>query len=158
MTSFMAASSDPVAIEARLHAGAVAFERAVLADGVRALEDPVLPGRQAAEDLGLHGLGAGEAQIGLHGRQGVGREARALFEHDADLVVPIHVVEREGHEPAGLGLLAFEWGPDPAARRREALWLAQEPGLEPAEAVAHRIGAEIEGAERERRGWPVVAL
>src|SRR4051812_27612599 len=46
-------------------AGAVAPERALLADRVGALEDPVLPGGEAGEDLRFHRLGPGEAQIGF---------------------------------------------------------------------------------------------
>src|SRR5690242_20866291 len=49
-------------------------ERAVLAGGVGAGEDPVLPGRQPAEDLGLEGLGADEPERLLHAGQGVGRQ------------------------------------------------------------------------------------
>ena len=55
---------------------AVGRERALLADGVGTLEDPVLPGGEAAEDLRLHRFGAGEAQVGLHAGERVGREAR----------------------------------------------------------------------------------
>ena len=40
----------------------------------RALEDPVLPGGQPAEDLRLHRLGAGEAQVRLHAGERVGRQ------------------------------------------------------------------------------------
>src|SRR5438093_9224975 len=43
----------------------VDFQRALLADGVRPLEDPVLPGRQPSEDLRLHRLGPGEPQVCL---------------------------------------------------------------------------------------------
>src|SRR6187431_2785221 len=55
--------SHPVLVERRRDAAAVQFQGALLADRVRALEDPVLPGGQPSEDLGLHRLGAGEAQI-----------------------------------------------------------------------------------------------
>src|SRR5262252_6411153 len=51
------AASHPPRIEHRLLAGAVALERALLADRVGALEDPVLPGGEAGEDFRLHGLG-----------------------------------------------------------------------------------------------------
>src|SRR6476469_8069991 len=44
------------------------------ANGVRSLEDPVLPRRETGEDLGLHGLGTGKAQAGLHACERVGRE------------------------------------------------------------------------------------
>src|SRR3979411_316242 len=65
-------------IELRLLAGAVALERAVLADRVGALEDPVRPRRQAREDFRFHGLGSHEAQIGFHPGETVGRETGAL--------------------------------------------------------------------------------
>src|SRR6202012_1284691 len=81
---------------------AVAGERAGLADRVRPLEDPVLPRAQAAEDLGFHGLGAGEAQVGLKPGQAIGREAGALLQKNADLVVPVDIVEREGNEAEAL--------------------------------------------------------
>src|ERR1700732_522334 len=54
--------SNPFPIELRLAARPEELERAVLADRVGPVEDPVLPGREAAEDLGLDRLGAGEAQ------------------------------------------------------------------------------------------------
>src|SRR6478672_5860896 len=41
-------------------------ERASLPDGVRALEDPVLPRREATEDLRFHRLRTGEAERGFH--------------------------------------------------------------------------------------------
>src|SRR4029077_13304314 len=41
-------------VDLRPRLRAVGRQRAFVADGVRPLEDPVLPGRQAAEDLGLH--------------------------------------------------------------------------------------------------------
>src|SRR5215203_1952896 len=71
------------------HAAAVELERALAADRVGALEDPVLPGAEAAENLGLHRLRPGEAQICFHAGQRVRRETRALLEHDPQLVVPV---------------------------------------------------------------------
>src|ERR1700738_2916495 len=56
----------PCHIELRPLAGAVAPERAVLADRVGALKDPVLPRRQPREDFRFHGFGTDEAQVGLH--------------------------------------------------------------------------------------------
>src|SRR5215204_7503652 len=41
----------------------VDFQRALVADGIRTLEDPVLPRGETPEDLRLHRLGAGEAQV-----------------------------------------------------------------------------------------------
>src|SRR5258708_22812961 len=95
----------PRHIELRLLAGAVTPERAVLADRVGALEDPVLPRRQAGEDLRFHGLGPGEAQIGFHAGEAVGRERGALLEEQPDLIIPVDVVERAGDAAKRLGLL-----------------------------------------------------
>ncbi len=81
-------------------AGAVAAQGALGPDGVGALEDPVLPRREPGEDLGLHRLRAREAQVGLHAGEGVGREAGALLEGEAHLVVPVDVVGREVTRPA----------------------------------------------------------
>ena len=63
--SFPKLSSDPLRIVFGAYAAAVALQRAVLADGVGPLEDPVLPRAQPAENLGFHGFRTGEAQIGL---------------------------------------------------------------------------------------------
>src|SRR6266849_7905103 len=82
-------ASDSSRIECRLLAGAVTLERALLADRVRALEDPVLPGGEAGEDLRLHGLRPAEAQIGFEPGQSVGRETCALLQEQADLVLPV---------------------------------------------------------------------
>src|SRR5271167_4870645 len=90
---------NPRHIELRLLAGAVAAQRAVFADRVGALKDPVLPRRQAREDFRFHGLGTDEAQIGFHAGEAVGREAGALLEEHPDLVIPVDIVERKGHEP-----------------------------------------------------------
>src|ERR1700755_720936 len=63
--------SHPRHIELRLLAGAVAAQRTVFADGVGALEDPVLPRRQAREDLRFHRFRPDEAQIGFHAGEAV---------------------------------------------------------------------------------------
>src|SRR6266481_5127490 len=95
-------------IELRLLAGAVTAQRAVLADRVGALEDPVLPRRQPREDFRFHGLGADEAQIRFHAGEAVGRERGALLEEHPDFVVPVYIVEREGDEAEFLGLIGIE--------------------------------------------------
>src|SRR5499433_3743614 len=95
---FASPLSHPARIEYRLLAGAVALERALLADGVGALENPVLPSGEAGEDFRFHSLRAAEAQIGFEPGQAVGGKARALLQKHADLVLPIDVVEREGHK------------------------------------------------------------
>src|ERR1700739_4953786 len=100
-------------IELRLLAGAVAPQRAVFADRVGALKDPVLPRRQAREDFRFHGLRTDEAQIGFHAGEAVGRETGALLEEHPDLVVPVDVVEREGNETELFGLLGIERLADP---------------------------------------------
>src|SRR5450755_951245 len=76
-------------IEPRLLAASITPQRAVLADRVGALKDPVLPRSQAREDFRFHGLGADEAQIRLHAGEAVRREARAFLEKHPDLVVPV---------------------------------------------------------------------
>src|SRR5580765_5285595 len=63
-------------------AGAVAPQRAVRAGRVRPGEDPVLPRGEAGEDLGFHGLRAGEAQVGLHPGQRVRAERGAFLQRD----------------------------------------------------------------------------
>src|SRR5690606_24033715 len=90
--------SDPFPVEARLAARAEEFEGALFADGVGAVENPVLPGGEPAEDARLHRLRPGEAQIGLHPGARVGREAAPLLEREADLVVPVELVGSEGDE------------------------------------------------------------
>src|SRR6185437_6790964 len=90
---------DPFGIEVGLHAAAVSLERTLSTGGVGPLKDPVLPGGKPAEDLGLHGLRAGEAQVCLHTRQPIGGKARAFLEENAHLVLPIDVVERTRTSP-----------------------------------------------------------
>src|SRR6516164_4518764 len=87
--------SYPFGVEFRLAAAAIARQCAGFADGIRPLEYPVLPGGKASKDLGFHGFRAAEAQIGFEPGQAIGREARALFEEEADFVPPIDIVERE---------------------------------------------------------------
>src|SRR5580704_4058704 len=91
-------NSHPRHIELRLLATSVAPERAVLADRVGALKNPVLPRRQAREYLRFHGFGPGKAQVGFHAGEAVGRERGAFLEEQPDLIVPVDVVEREGDE------------------------------------------------------------
>src|SRR5215475_10621770 len=95
-------------IEFRLLAAAVAAQRALLADRVGALEDPVLPRGQPRKDFRFHRLWPGEAQACFHAGEAVGREACALLEEHADLVVPVDIVERKGHESKLLGLFGIE--------------------------------------------------
>src|SRR5690242_1078481 len=95
-------------IELRLLAGAVAAQRALLADRVGTLEDPVLPGGEAGEDFRFHRLRPDEAEVRFHAGQAVGREGSALLEEHAYLVIPVDVVEREGDEAKLLGLVGVD--------------------------------------------------
>src|SRR5882672_4019606 len=99
---------NPRHIELRLLAGAIAAQGAIFADGVGALEDPVLPRGEAREDLRFHGLGSNEAQIGFHPGEAVGRKTGAFLEEHPHLVVPIDIVEREGDEAEFFRLLRIE--------------------------------------------------
>src|SRR3954468_10257790 len=109
-------ASHPPHVERRLLPGAVAAKGPFRSDGVRALEDPVLPRGEAGEDLRLHRLRPAEAEVRLHAGERVRREARALLEEDADLVFPIDVVEGEGDEPERLGLPRVERAADSGLR------------------------------------------
>src|SRR5271163_1342962 len=99
---------DPAPVEFAARAGAVALQRAAVADGVGTLEDPVLPGREAAEDSGFHRFRPGEAKVRLHAGHRVGREAGALLEEDAHFVFPIQVVEDEGDEAEAVGFVGSQ--------------------------------------------------
>src|SRR5438445_467764 len=60
-TAVMVCSLHSGSVVRRAGAGTEAAQGAFGADGVGTLEDPVLPGRETGEDLGLHRLGPGEA-------------------------------------------------------------------------------------------------
>src|SRR6516162_4548641 len=90
--------SYTLGIEGRLLAGAVALERTFIADGIRVLKDPVLPGGEPGKNLRFHGLRPAKAQIGLEAGESVRRKARTLFQKYADLVFPVDLVERGGDE------------------------------------------------------------
>src|SRR5262245_38500165 len=100
--------SHPSPVELRPLSPAVELESALLADGVRAIEDPVLPGAEAAEDPRLGRLPAPEAQAGFHARQRVRRQRGALLERDAHLVGPVYVVGSGRDQPEGEGLTPVE--------------------------------------------------
>src|SRR5215471_14525647 len=131
MLTFMACSSNSCHVEPRLLAAAVAPERAVLADRVGALEDPVLPGGEPREDFRFHGLGSDEAQVRFHAGETVGRERGALLEENADLVVPVDVVERKGDKPELFGLVGIERRADLFARAVNVRWIGLEARLQP---------------------------
>src|SRR6266702_5654143 len=121
-------------IELRLLAGAVAAQRAGFADGVGALEDPVLPRGEAREDLRFHGLRPDEAQIRFHAGEAVGRERSAFLKEHAHLVVPVDVVEREGDEAEFFGLLGVERRADGSLGALEIGWVGLEARLQPGQA------------------------
>src|SRR4051812_17127663 len=137
-------SLDSRHIEFRLLAAAVAAQRAFLTDRVRALEDPVLPRGEAREDFRFHRLGADEAQVRFHAGEAVGREAGALLQEYADLVVPVDVVEREGDETELFGLLGVQRGAHRGFRAFHIGWIGLEARLKPRQAMAHRIRAKIQ--------------
>src|SRR4051794_16244096 len=66
---------------------AIERQRAALAGRVGTDEDPVLPGREAPEDLRIGALRAGEAELRLHSGQGVGRERESLLHGHPELLV-----------------------------------------------------------------------
>src|SRR5262245_23921546 len=70
-------SSRALPIELRPPLLAVRLERALLADGIRALEDPVLPRGEPAEDLRLHRLRTGKTEVRFESGHRVRRERRA---------------------------------------------------------------------------------
>src|ERR1700732_758223 len=135
--------SNPRRIELRLLAGAVATQRALLADRVGALEDPVLPRGEAGEDFRFHGLGPDEAQIGFHAGETVGRERGALLEEHPDLVIPVDIVEREGDEAERLGFLGVERLADRGLRAGDVFGFGLKARLQPRQSMAQRIGTEI---------------
>src|SRR5690606_39712743 len=103
---------------------------ALVADGIRAVECPVRPGRGAPEDARLPRLVACETQVRLEPRQRIGRHRRTLLDRDAQLVGPVDVVERGGDEAELLGALGVEQLADRRARRLEGLALLVEAALE----------------------------
>src|SRR5713226_1944535 len=148
----------PRHIELRLLAGAVAAQRAGLADRVGTLKDPVLPRRQAGEDFRFHGLRSDEAQVGFHAGQAVGREAGALLEKHPDLVVPVDIVEREGDEAERFGLLRIECLTNALPRAQDIFSIGLKARLQPRQAVAHRVRPEIHRGQLDGRRRAVVAL
>src|ERR1700745_2632785 len=108
MLTFMAYSSNPRRIEARLLAGPIAPQGALFADRVGTLENPVLPGGQPRKNLRFHRFRTDEAKIRPHAGKAVRGEARALLEEHADLVIPVDIVERKGNESKLLGFFSIE--------------------------------------------------
>src|SRR5262249_54040895 len=148
----------PLFVERWGYAATVKFQRALLADSVWALEDPVLPRRQAAEDLGLHCLRPGEPQIRFHAGYRVGRKARALLEHHAHFVIPIEIFVGGGDETQLRGFLALDAKTDFALQSLDRLRFAQKTRLQARETITHPIKPEIRRPQRDRRSLAVVAL
>src|SRR4051812_38178758 len=138
------AGSNSARIEGRLLAGAVALERAFVADGIGTLEDPVLPGGQAREDFRFHGLGTAEAEIGFEPREAVSRKARALLQEHADLVLPVDIVECEGDEAEILRGPGVEHLADRGFRLVDVGGIREETAGEARQPVAHGKDAEID--------------
>src|SRR5262249_31410542 len=96
-------------IELRTLAGlAVEAQGPSLTGCIRPREDPVLPRRQPRENLGLASLRPGEPQAGLHAGERIRTHRDALFDRDPDLVIPVEVVGREGHETEAHRLLGIQ--------------------------------------------------
>src|SRR6266853_1974702 len=136
-------SLHPRHIELRPLTGAIALERAGLADRVGALKDPVLPRRQAGKDFRFHGLRSAEAQVGFHAGETVGRKTGALLEEHPDLVVPVDVVERKGDEAELLGFLGIKRLADSFLCALQIRWIGLKARLQPRQAMAHRIRPKV---------------
>src|SRR6218665_4047706 len=85
---------DAIGIENGFLSGALDLERTFFPHRIGAVENPVLPGREPAEDAGVHVFLAGKAQVGFQPGQRVGGHGGALFDGDTQLVVPVDVVRR----------------------------------------------------------------
>src|SRR5215470_18396359 len=112
--------SDSLPVEFGPPPGPVRAQRPVRARGVRAVENPVLPGRQAAEDLGLDRLGPGEPVVRLQPGQRVGTERRTLLDGDPHLLVPVDVVRGERDQAELLGLRRLQRLAGPLLRRSQS--------------------------------------
>src|SRR3712207_6993094 len=84
--------SDPLPVVVSPLPGPVPAQRSFGASGVGSLDDPVLPGGEPAEHLGLRRLLAGDAEVGLHAGERVGGEAGPLLQQQPDLVLSVDVV------------------------------------------------------------------
>src|SRR5690349_16789619 len=146
----------PVPVELRLRAASVYLERAMLADRVGSAEDPVLPRAQPAVYARFHALLAGKAEIRFHAGERIGREARALLERDAHLVVPIELVRREGDQAQGRGRRSIEILPDAGSRRFDGLCLAAVMRRDAGLLIQHGVMAEIHVRKRDRRSGPLL--
>src|SRR5450631_3415763 len=146
------AISDPLEVVVALATRPEPAQCTVRTGGVGPDEDPVLPGRESAEDLGLHGLGADEPVVGLHAGQRVRRQGGSLLQDDAQLVLEVDVIE--GHrDQTELGYgQSIELFARPGPNRIEIIAVAPESGLQPGEIVAHREGAVVGGGDNDGGG------
>ncbi len=88
-----------------------------------------------------------------------GREAGALFEEDADFVVPVDFVEGSCDEAEVFAVGGVERFADGFfLRGADAFGFAEEAGLQARDAVGHGVGAEILRGEQHGGGAAVVAL
>src|SRR2546422_1872156 len=94
---------SPLKIKLRLRWLAIVRQRALRANCVRALEDPVLPRRQTAVDLRVHSLRPGKTKRRFHAGQSIGRKRSALFNRYPNFVFPIEIVRPESDEASSLG-------------------------------------------------------
>src|SRR6202008_140542 len=148
----------PARVEVWLLAAAIALERAVFADGVRALKNPVLPRGQPREDFRFHRFRSGKAQIRFQAGERVRREARALLKEHAHFVVPIDVVERESHKPEPLRRRSIDHLAAFGFDAIDIVGRCQKTAGETRQPVRHWIGTEIGVVERDARRWLVVAV
>ncbi len=101
--------------------------------------------------------GPANTQIGLHRRQRVGREARALLQQQAHLVVPVDLVEGAVTRPSASAASLSSASPTRRGRAPRASGSPRKRVGEPGEAVAHRIGAESSSRSAAARRRAVVA-
>src|SRR5262249_59302380 len=109
----------------------------------RPLEDPILPGREAREDLALERLRPAEPERGFHAGQRVRREGRALFDREPYFVIPVDVVGREGDKSSVGRLLCSEILADSPLEIVRTSGLAEEATRESRQPVDHRVRTEI---------------
>src|SRR5450631_2854276 len=146
------AISDPLEVVVALAARPEPVQCTVRAGGIGPQKDPVLPGREPAEDLGLHGLGADEPVVGLHTRQRVRRQRGALLQDDTQLVLEVDVIQGHGHQSSPKGGARVELFARPDPNCNKIVVVAPEPRLQPGEVVAHRESAVVGGRHDDRGG------
>src|SRR5262245_10969453 len=101
--SLAAGRSGALPIELRSPLLAVGLQRALLAHRVRPLKNPILPRREAAEDLRLERFGTRKTQVRFEAGERVRRQRGARLDGQAHFIVPVNLVGRERHQPRLLG-------------------------------------------------------